>query len=116
MITQPISTSTYCTARRRRRRGVVETGSAWLVRAFFTWRPWENTVFRHRVQVENQKYKRKNVSSTAGSPIVFLLTTLEADADGAAFARTLVDEKLAACVSVLPAMTSVYRWKGSIEE
>jgi len=55
------------------------------------------------------------LSSTAGSPIVFLLTTLGADADGAAFARTLVEEKLAACVSVLPPMTSIYRWKGSIE-
>jgi len=54
------------------------------------------------------------VSSTAGSPIVFLLTTLGGDAD--AFARALVEEKLAACVSVLPPMTSVYRWKDTIEQ
>ena len=58
----------------------------------------------------------ENVSSTAGSPIVFVLTTLGADADAAAFARTLVEEKLAACVSVLPPMISVYRWQGTIEE
>ena len=45
-----------------------------------------------------------------------MLTTLPADADGAAFARTLVQERLAACVNVLPEMTSVYRWQGSIEE
>ena len=45
-----------------------------------------------------------------------MLTTLAADADAAAFARTLVAERLAACVSVLPAMTSVYRWQGSVEE
>ena len=56
------------------------------------------------------------MSSTGGSPIVFLLTTLAADADAAAFARTLVEERLAACVSVLPPMTSLYRWQGSIEE
>jgi periplasmic divalent cation tolerance protein len=56
------------------------------------------------------------MSSTAGSTIVFLLTTLAADADAAAFARTLVEERLAACVSVLPPMTSLYRWQGSIEE
>jgi periplasmic divalent cation tolerance protein len=56
------------------------------------------------------------MSSTAGSPIVFLLTTLAADADAAGFARTVVEERLAACVSVLPPMTSLYRWQGSIEE
>jgi periplasmic divalent cation tolerance protein len=47
---------------------------------------------------------------------VFLLTTLGADTDATSFARTLVEEKLAACVSVLPPMISVYRWKGAIED
>jgi periplasmic divalent cation tolerance protein len=56
------------------------------------------------------------VSSTAPQALVFVLTTLGEDADAAAFARTLVDEQLAACVSVLPPMTSIYRWKGAIEE
>jgi periplasmic divalent cation tolerance protein len=56
------------------------------------------------------------VSSTAGSQIVIVLTTLGADADASAFGRTLIEEQLAACVSALPSMTSVYRWKGSIEE
>jgi periplasmic divalent cation tolerance protein len=56
------------------------------------------------------------VSSTAGSPLVVLLTTLAAETDGAAFARTLVDERLAACVNVLAPMTSVYRWKDAIEQ
>jgi periplasmic divalent cation tolerance protein len=45
-----------------------------------------------------------------------VLTTLEAEADAAGLARTLVEERLAACVNVLPAMTSVYRWKGDIEQ
>jgi periplasmic divalent cation tolerance protein len=30
-------------------------------------------------------------------------------------ARVLVERRLAACVQVLPAMTSVYRWEGAIE-
>jgi len=47
---------------------------------------------------------------------VIILTTLGASADAAAFARVLVNDRLAACVNVLPPMTSVYRWKGAIEE
>ena len=36
--------------------------------------------------------------------------------DGAqAFARRLVEERLAACVNVLP-VTSVYRWEGAVQE
>ena len=49
------------------------------------------------------------------SPVI-VLTTLGAATDAAAFARVLVDERLAACVNVLPVMTSIYRWKGSVEE
>lgn len=46
---------------------------------------------------------------------VLVLTTLPADADGEAFGRSLVDERLAACVNLLPLMDSVYRWEGNIE-
>ncbi|MBI3145538.1 MAG: divalent-cation tolerance protein CutA [Pseudogulbenkiania sp.] len=31
-------------------------------------------------------------------------------------ARQLVEERLAACVNLLPAVCSVYRWQGKIEE
>jgi periplasmic divalent cation tolerance protein len=44
-----------------------------------------------------------------------VLTTFPADGDAAAFAKALVDERLAACVSVLPPMQSTYRWKGTVE-
>jgi periplasmic divalent cation tolerance protein len=46
---------------------------------------------------------------------VIALTTLPADADAAEFGRTLIDERLAACVNLLPVMESVYRWEGKIE-
>jgi periplasmic divalent cation tolerance protein len=47
---------------------------------------------------------------------VFALTTLPAGQDPATFARALVDERLAACVNILPEMTSVYRWQGAVED
>ena len=47
---------------------------------------------------------------------VIVLTTLPSDADGPAFGRKLVEERLAACVNLLPAMESVFRWEGQVEE
>ena len=46
---------------------------------------------------------------------VMVLTTLPVDADGAAFARRLVDERLAACINLLAPMESIYRWEGNVE-
>jgi periplasmic divalent cation tolerance protein len=48
--------------------------------------------------------------------VVLVLTTLGESTDAAAFARVLVSDRLAACVNVLPPMTSLYWWKGAIEE
>ena len=56
------------------------------------------------------------MSHTPNSSVSIVLTTLGADADAAAIARTLVDERLAACVNILPPMTSVYRWQGKVEQ
>lgn len=50
------------------------------------------------------------------SSFVIVLTTFPADGDARALARTLVDERLAACVNVLPPMESIYRWQGAVEE
>jgi periplasmic divalent cation tolerance protein len=45
-----------------------------------------------------------------------VLSTLPADHDPAPLARALVDERLAACVNVLPPMQSIYRWEGQVEQ
>jgi periplasmic divalent cation tolerance protein len=47
---------------------------------------------------------------------VVVLTTLPADADGPAFGRALLNERLAACVNLLAPMESVYRWEGQVEQ
>ena len=54
--------------------------------------------------------------SSSDPRVILVLTTIAAEADGAALARVLVAERLAACVNILPAMTSVYRWKGQVEQ
>jgi len=46
---------------------------------------------------------------------VLVLTTLPVDRDADQLARVLVEERLAACVSVLPPMRSTYVWEGAIE-
>jgi periplasmic divalent cation tolerance protein len=50
------------------------------------------------------------------SDYVIALTTLPADQDAAEFARTLVEERLAACVNIYPEMVSVYRWQDNVDE
>jgi periplasmic divalent cation tolerance protein len=47
--------------------------------------------------------------------VVLILTTVPDSELGDTLARALVDERLAACVNVFPAMASCYRWRGSIE-
>jgi periplasmic divalent cation tolerance protein len=53
--------------------------------------------------------------TSSANPVSVVLTTIGASADAAALARTLVEERLAACVNILPVMTSIYRWRGRIE-
>ncbi len=55
--------------------------------------------------------------TTAIPEFVLVLTTLPTDLDGAtAFARQLVEERLAACVNVLGEMRSIYTWQGRVED
>ncbi len=46
---------------------------------------------------------------------VVAYTTCDDAEEAEQIARHLIDERLAACVSVVPAVKSYYRWKGSVE-
>lgn len=50
------------------------------------------------------------------SEALLILTNLPDGKAASELARQLVEQRLAACVSILPAMRSIYRWQGSIEE
>jgi len=47
---------------------------------------------------------------------VIVLTTVGADFDPKPLARELVEARLAACVNIVPALESVYRWEGNVAE
>ena len=45
-----------------------------------------------------------------------VLTTVSDEERARGLARTVVERRLAACVSIVPGVRSVYRWRGSISE
>ena len=45
-----------------------------------------------------------------------VLTTASSEEEAAKIAHELVERRLAACVNIVPKMTSVYRWQGKVEE
>ena len=47
---------------------------------------------------------------------VIVLTTVGADVNAGAMAAALVEDRLAACVNVLPEMDSYFRWRGAVEQ
>lgn len=57
---------------------------------------------------------RRASGSLVGVRII--LTACETREDALKIARRLVEERLVACVNVIPGVTSVYPWKGKIEE
>ena len=47
---------------------------------------------------------------------IVVLTTCDSEEEAARLARHLVEQRLAACVNILPGARSVYRWKDKIED
>jgi periplasmic divalent cation tolerance protein len=48
--------------------------------------------------------------------ISLVLVTAGSEEEAAKIGRTLVEEKLAACASMVPRIRSIYRWKGEIHD
>jgi periplasmic divalent cation tolerance protein len=44
------------------------------------------------------------------------LTTIGSVEEGQTLARLLVERRLAACVNLVPNLSSIYRWQGAVEE
>ena len=47
---------------------------------------------------------------------VVVLTTVGSGFDARTLAEQLVEERLAACVNIIPQLYSVYRWQGRVEQ
>ena len=45
-----------------------------------------------------------------------VLTTVGAGFDAAALAQSLVEQRVAACVNILPEVRSLYRWEDAVED
>jgi len=46
----------------------------------------------------------------------FILSTFADEASASPVIRSLLEERLIACGSILPGVRSIYRWKGTVEE
>jgi len=44
-----------------------------------------------------------------------VLSTVDTHQEAERIAQQLVEERLAACVNIVPQITSIYRWKGALE-
>jgi periplasmic divalent cation tolerance protein len=59
--------------------------------------------------------KSANGIPANAAPMHVLLSTFPDEDTARRIAHTLVEERLVACVNVLPGITSIYRWEGKVE-
>ena len=53
--------------------------------------------------------------TVSGGPARIVVTTASTPEEAERLARTLVEERLAACATLIPGVQSIYRWEGKIE-
>ena len=51
----------------------------------------------------------------AGADVSVVFVTVEGEQEAQSLAEALVRNRLAACVNIIPSVTSVYHWNNSIE-
>jgi periplasmic divalent cation tolerance protein len=54
-------------------------------------------------------------STPPSCPIRIVLTTVANPKEAARLGRALVEERLAACATLIPGAQSIYRWQGGVE-
>jgi len=54
--------------------------------------------------------------ATRPESVMLVLVTAGSEENARAIARTLVEEKLAACVNIVGPIESIYRWKDAVED
>ena len=60
--------------------------------------------------------REMGVSEVRSNEAVLIMTTVPTEEEGQRLARLLVESRLAACVQILPAVTSIYWWESRLEE
>jgi periplasmic divalent cation tolerance protein len=61
-----------------------------------------------------RRFKKLKADSMTDTRII--LTATGSEEEARKIARALVERRLAACVNIVPQITSVYRWQGKVEE
>jgi len=81
------------------------------------WRPLEKLEppFEHRLRMESDPLPEPTEPLQQPPAAFLVVTTLNDREQAQALARSAVEQRLAACVHLLPAGQSIYRWEGHIE-
>ncbi len=69
----------------------------------------------HRGRLMHVGRRQRTAGDNAGMTVQIVFCTCPDAATADRLAAALVDERLAACVNLLPGLTSIYRWQGRIQ-